>query len=267
MGLLNPDTVLVRENDDGDSEEWAPEPITTQVELWKAYLDNVETLKQFAGRDEITVFHGGDATQGDRYNAQIPDITREDQRTIACYNLAPLISLPNVKKMRLVTGTPVHVPDAAEARIAHRLASETGKDVRCKHHLRADIGGVTFDVAHHGPFPGSRDWLRGNVALYYLRDRIYLDRRNGVQPATVYLRGHFHEWVHASLNDCWDGVDSTHHLIILPSFSGMTDFARKVTRTAPSLTTGMAAFEIVDGALTQIKAIKQTWDLRSREEL
>lgn len=267
VGLLSPDVVLIRENDNGDIEEWTPEPTTTQVELWKAYLDNIVQLREFAGRDEIVVLHCGDATQGDRYNATIPDVTREDQRQIAVANLMPLVSLPNVRKARLVTGTPVHVPEAAEARIAYQLGKDTGKDVRNHHHTRLDVDGVTFDVAHHGPFPGSRDWLKGNVARFHLRDRIQLDRRNGVEPATVYLYGHYHEWVFEMLTETWQGETRTHYLVILPSYSGLTSYARKVTRSVPFLTTGMGAFEIVDGVLMPPKPFKQTWDLRSEEEL
>ena len=267
LGLLNPDTVLVRAKPKGGDEDWTPDLTTTQVELWKVYLKNIKEIKRFAGRDEIIAIHGGDATQGSRYNARIEGVTDEDERTIAVANLMPFMSFLNVQKMRLVTGTESHVPDSAEARIARTLREESGKDVQCLHHARTAIDGVTLDIAHHGPFPGSRDWLHGNVATYYLRDRIYKDRRGGIEPATVYLRGHFHEWVHVTLNDCWEGVDRTHHLIVLPSFSGLTHFARKVTKSTPYLTTGMAAFEIIDGELARIKPVKQTWDLRCEEEL
>lgn len=267
LGLCDPNVVLLKEDDKGREYEWTPELTTTQLRLWDVYLDNLADLAEFVGNDPVVGIHGGDVTQGDRFNAQIPEITREDQREIAKVNLLPMVRLPTLDKYRLVTGTEVHVPEAAEVRVARMLRNETGKDVRSLHHGRLSFDGVVFDVAHHGPYPGSRDWLRGNVALYYLRDRIYQDRREGVDPATVYLRGHFHEHIDVPFTDTWRGVKRTHRVIVVPSYSGLTHYARKVTRSTPVLTTGMVAFEIIDGKLGEIREFMQRWDLRVEEEL
>ena len=234
LGLCDPNVVLLKEDDEGDICEWTPELTTTQHRLWDAYLDNLASLERFADGDEILALHTGDATHGDRYNATIPETTREDQRAIAIANLLPLANLPTVQKMRLVTGTEVHVPESAEARIAYRLGQEATKDIRCLHHARFSVDGRIADVAHHGPPPGSRDWLRGNVALYYLRDRVYVDRRNGVRPADVYLRGHFHDYVPVPMHDEWEGERRLFWLVVVPSFSGLTHYARKVTRSVPT---------------------------------
>lgn len=267
LGLCNPDVVLLKEDDEGITKEWTPDLTRTQHKLWEAYLDNLGSLEEFVGDDPLVGLHGGDATQGDKYNACIPDITREDQREIARMNLLPMVNLPTLDKFRLVTGTEVHVPEAAEARIAYRLTRDTGKDVKSVHHARLSFDGVVFDVAHHGPFPGSRDWLKGNVALYYLRDRVYVDRRNGVEPADVYMRGHFHEYVPVPMLDEWDGESRLFWVVVVPSYSGLTHFARKVTRSTPTLTTGIVAWEIIDGQVSKPIPFKQSWDLRTEEEL
>jgi len=267
LGLLNPATVLVKASPNGEAVEWTPELNTTQRKLWREYTTNTAMAAEFAGDDELLVFHDGDATQGDAHNHTIPDTTREDQREIAYFNLVPLLQLKTVKKMRLLTGTEIHVPESAEARIAWRLARATGKDVRIYNHDRPSVDGVIFDVAHHGPHPGTRDWLFGNVATLYLRDRVYRDRRLGRQPAAVYLRGHYHHWVHVSIYDEWEGRQSEHHLVILPSFCGLGEYARKATRSDPTLTTGIGLFEVVDGRLGRIVPVTQTWDLRTEEEL
>jgi len=268
MGLLNPATVLWRADDVGDLLPWQPPLTAFQKYLWGLYQEKIAELRTLAGDDEIVVLVDGDATQGDRYaDSMIADTTKQDQQDIAADALAPLLVLPNVKTARLLTGTAVHVPDSAEARIAARLAKDFDKDVRSAHHGRFDISGVVFDVAHHGPAPGSRHWLRGNVALYYLRDRVYDDLHSGQSPARVYVRAHFHEWAPAHLEfDFWDEVCMA-SLYVLPSMCGLTSHARQVTRSVPSLRNGFLAWEIVDGRVVECHRLTSTLDLRYGEKL
>jgi hypothetical protein len=269
LGLLNPDTILKKANDDGSTLCWTPEPTSTQRELWQGFTKDVALAVEFAAGDEIIAVHDGDVTQGDAHNHNIPETTLEDQREIAYWNLLPIAKLRNVKTMRLLTGTEVHGPESAEARVAHKLAQDTGKDIRAYNHERFRVRGtsVVFDASHHGPHPGTRDWLFGNVATMYLRDRIYRDRRLGKEPATVYLRGHYHHWVWITLNEEWQGVHREYHLVVLPSFCGLGEYARKATKSDPSLTIGMGLFEIMGGRLIQIKPLTETWDLRTEEEV
>ena len=267
LGLLNPATLLVREADDGQAELWTPEPTETQRQLTRCLNKFTQEMVEFVGGDEVLVIHDGDATQGDVFNHTIPDTTLEDQRTIAYYNLLPLVQLPTCRAARLITGTGIHVPEAAEARIAAKLAEATGKDIQAVHHERLSISGVVFDISHHGPPPGSRDWLFGNVATLYLRDRVDRDRRLGKEPADVYVRGHDHRWVEITINEEWEGVYRTYRLVVLPSLCGLGEYARKVTRSEPSLDVGMGLFEIVGGKLVDVKPLKETWDLRTEEVL
>lgn len=271
LGLLNPETVLVRQLDEhGEYEEWTPELTSTQRLLWTVYGTHLNRLRELAGKDEIIVFYLGDATHGTKYaQGLIADVSRSQQRVIAKWNLKPLISLPNVKVARLFTGTAAHVwPGNAEAKIAWMLRNEhPSKSIQSVHHSRTRVDGVLFDTAHHGPHPGSRDWLHGNVALYYLRDRIYRDRRMGKEPSRVYARGHRHVWVHIPFIDRWQGHDTKHDLTVLPSYSGLTAFARQITQSEPELTVGMCVYEIVDGKLADIHPFIHYEDLRLEETL
>jgi hypothetical protein len=267
LGLLNPETKLVGIQDDGKSVLWTPELSETQMELWDDYTGDIRQAVEWAGKDELIVGHVGDLTQGTYRGRVIPGATLEDQREIGYWNMLPLCQLKTVRTMRLFTGTPVHVPEDAEARVAWKLATETGKDIKTYHHDRIRIDGVRFDVSHHGPHPGSRDWLEGNVALNYLRDRIYRDRRLGKEPSRVYVRGHFHHWVHVTLHDTWNGEPHTYDLVVLPSFCGLGEYARKVTASDPTLTTGFGLFEVVDGRLGEIRSLMHLWDLRTEEDL
>ena len=91
-------------------------------------------------------------------------------------------------------------------------------DIGIAHHGRFAVDGVTFDLAHHGPSSGSRWWLRGNTARYYLRDRMLDDMALGKPPADVYLRGHYHVNIWETLRVEWQGEMITSHLVVLPSW-------------------------------------------------
>lgn len=267
IGLLNSETELVRANDDGSIHKWKPEMTTTQKWLWSVYEGAIGHLVEWAAGDEILVCHNGDVTNGDRYDSNIPDTTREDQRVIAYGNLLPLLDLPNVRKVRLMTGTAVHVPECAEARVAHRLAEKTGKDVNCVHHARFDMGADVIEVAHHGPYPGSRDWLHGNVAYLHLKDRVARDRRAGKQPSRVYVYGHFHRLARARLDDRWQQESHSSDLVVVPALCGLDGFARKVGKSPPILESGLVALEFQGGCLTEIRELVEEIDLRTEEKL
>ena len=270
-GLCNPDVELVAEIDDLDTDEefWTPELTATQQYLWQRYTEHREQLIELAGNDRIIAVHNGDLSQGDKHpHGLMKDVTREDQRVIAVANLLPLMESPNVTAGRVVSGTLAHEPEADAARVAARLARETGKDIRAFNHHRLRVDGVLFEVAHHGPFPGSRIWLEGNAALWHLRSRVLEDRRNGVEPARMYVYAHYHRYIRTpTLHETWEGREYAHDLIILPSYCGLTNYARKVTKSTPHLSNGMVAFEVVDGALARVIPIRDEVDLRSEESL
>jgi len=267
LGLLNPETVLTREDDEGQIETWQPELGVTQTWLWECYQACLGRAAELAGKAEIVVVHAGDATNGLQFGGNMADVTMADQYEIAVMNLLPLVKMRQVRKVRLVTGTPVHVPDCAEARVAVMLANRGHKDVQVAHHERLKVDEVLFDLAHHGPPPGVRDWLRGNTGLYYLKSAVYADRRMGVEPARAFIRGHFHEYVPTPYEEVWNGEHRRYDLTIVPSFCGFTEHARKVTRSSPQLTVGMVAYVIEDGRLAEIAPLTYSLDLRLEETL
>lgn len=266
-GLLNPATVLVRVCDKGEIEEWKPPFGETQRWLWPVYESAIGRLEEYAGDDEIIVAHAGDITHGDNHGSTIPDTTREDQRIIAYDNMLPLLSLKQVSKARFLTGTEVHVPENAEARVAARLRKNLGKDIACCHHARFNMGHDIVDAAHHGPSPGSRDWLKGNVARFYLRDRIYEDRRLGKEPAIAYMRGHYHRYVPETLHDRWAGIERDRHLIVVPALSGLDGYIRRIIKSTPIVEAGIVALEFINGYLEDVKAFVEINDMRTEESL
>lgn len=271
LGLLNPNTVLETEDDDGNGIEYSPEPTKTQEKMWAAYSEHIIKTMDFADGAPVVVLHNGDVTHGTKFPNGLMNITPTDQAIIAKFNLAPWLRYKNVTAMRLLSGTTAHVlvgDSRTEAKVALGLASEFPRaDIRSAHHERLDFDGVLFDVAHHGPGIGGRDWLVGNIARYYLRSTVYQDRRLGKEPARVYFRAHFHAWVWETVREIYESRHGQADLIVVPSYCGMTPFGRQSTRSNPALAYGMVAWEIIKNELTRTEPFIITEDLRVCEKL
>jgi len=267
VGLLNPDTVLIKIDDQGCERLWKPEQTTTQRWLWSVFIEARDWLVDLAGDDEIVVIHNGDVTHGGKHGNVIDGTNIPHQRTIAVDNLRVYADLPNVQKVRLMTGTLVHVPENAEARVASKLREKTGKDVGCVHHARFDMGKDVIEIAHHGPFPGSRLHLEGNIPRIHLRDRVLKDRKRGVVPARAYVYGHYHVLVYANTREMWGGVVSEHDLVIVPAFSGLDDYIRKITRSEAYIQAGIVVLEFVNGEMIGKHEYVRELDMRKEEKL
>lgn len=269
-GLLNPDTVLFDENERGDLVPWKPQLMHIQLYLWRCYLDDRDSVVKLAGDDEIILIHNGDLTQGVTYPEHLVSTRRYDQIEIAFNNLIPWLELPNVRTVRIVKGTGVHVlGEGSTEMIVARMLQERykGKDIEALYHGLLDVDRVSIDAAHHGPFPGSRAWLKGNSARYYLRDLMMAEVMDGNAPPRVVLRAHYHDWIHEYLEVQGQGRTYASDLIITPSYCGVGDHARKSMRSINRQTHGMVALEIVDGELAGIHPFKRTLDLRTKERL
>jgi len=266
LGLCNPEVELTRTNDDGDVDLFTPPLTETQQYLWSLYQQHREAALSFIGGPADLLIHGGDATHGVKYGGGLMDVDAGEQVVIARENMAPWLN--SAKRIRFISGTPSHVLLGRVSATALVAAGLDHGDVSAAHHLRIRVGGVLFDVAHHGPGPGSREWLHGNVARYYLRSRVLKDvNRLGIEPASVYLRFHHHVWVHEALEMHVNGVPRWCHLVVAPSFCGLSDFARQVTQSTPELTNGLVVFLVENGRVIEVKPFIETKDLRVSETI
>jgi len=222
LGLCHPEVELTRTNDAGDAYPFTPPLTETQGYLWKLYQEHQAKALEFIGGPADLLVHGGDAIQGTKYANGLMDVGLGEQVEIAKANMEPW--LDRAKRIRFVSGTPSHVQMdkvTAGALVASKLGHP---DTRAAHHLRIEIGGVLFDIAHHGPGAGSREWLEGNMARYYLRSRALKDiNKLGVEPAAVYVRFHHHVWRHEPLEVYVRGQPRWCHLVIVPSYCGLSD--------------------------------------------
>jgi len=171
----------------------------------------------------------------------------------------------------VVVGTAVHGWEgSAEALIGKGLADlYPDVDTRTLYHAQLVLkgqGGEVVDCAHHGPFPGSRKWLTGNRARYYLRSAMLDEIVDGVTPPRVYARAHYHQWQRETVRVRSQGADVESDLVITPCYTGATDYTRKATRSIRKLDHGLVALEF-EGGLRAIYPFYEELDIRTREEL
>jgi hypothetical protein len=112
--------------------------------------------------------------------------------------------------------------------------------------LRADIGGVGFDIAHHGPM-GRLPWTAANLLL---RTAIEIELsyfRAGMEPPAFAIRNHNHRFGDSSFN-------APVRVLANGAWQGLSSFVNKVAPGATpqvggiifSIKQGQATFRIVN---------------------
>jgi len=266
LGLLNPKTVLW----DEDGNDYHPTLNKTQQYLWKVYMTAKEEVVKLAGKDEIVLLSLGDLSQGDKYLSEQISTRMSDQIQMAVWGFEPWVKLPNVKKVRIAKGTGSHSfgEGSTEILVGSILGEKYNKkNIKVLDHGLANIGGLSVDYAHHGPYPGSRNWLQGNVARYYLRSLMQDEINAGEIPPDLVLRGHYHTYIKELLNIQANGLSYESMLCILPSMCMPGNWTRQATRSVSRITNGVIAFEILDGKIYQAHKFTSTLDIRTREKL
>lgn len=269
LGLMNPEVELMKDNK-GVLSPYHPELTETQKWLWGLRESNLTRASEIANGDPIYYFHNGDPTHGTAHPEQLDSTAMGDQILIAIENAKPILKLPNLCGVIYTVGTPVHNFGEASSDILitkHLSAFAPSLDIRLFYHGLVNLNGITIDFAHHGPGPGTRKWLEGNVASYYLRDHMIKELLAGKTPPMIYLRSHFHTYTHVVWNVTVKCQEFTSHLIITPPMCLPGDFARKVTQSVYSVSPGLIAIEIIDGRIMQIHPLLESLDLRTIEVL
>lgn len=269
LGLCNPDT-LVMDADTGTEQPLGIGLGEFQRYMWERRQEYINNAFDIIGARPCAYLMVGDVTHGNGHSEQLMGSRISDQYAVAHYNLLPIVERRNVRQVRLMTGTGVHSfgEGTSEIVVAARLREKfKRKDISVVGHGRFDIGGAIFDVAHHGPGRGSRWWLEGNTARYHLRDRMTRDLSMGKRPAHVYLYGHHHVDVCEMVRIPWQGETYRSYIVVLPSWCGLGEYARKVTRSAPVIENGLYLFEIVDGRVIVYDEFVSRFDVRIEETL
>lgn len=266
LALMNPDTILFQENENGEIKPYHPALTASQKYLWKLHKSCVEKVKDIADGDDILLMHLGDETQGNKYPQMLVSSRMSDQITIAEYNLRPWFELPNVKTFRMVVGTQAHNfgEGSAPILLCEKLTSKySNVNIKPLYHGLINYNGFVIDCAHHGPGTGIRNWLYGNVARFYLRDLMINEITSGRKPPDMVTRGHFHAPVYEPL----EIKNYRSEIYVLPSFSMFGDHAIQTTQSTPEITHGILVTEIENGKLLRQHRLYETRDTRSKETL
>lgn len=270
LGLLNPETILEDEDRKGNLVQWQPKLEPFQEYLWELHEKHVKETQKLAGKDEIVVFDNGDLTAGNKYPHEQVSTRISNQFDIAFYNLLPWLNLKNVKTVRITKGTGAHAfgEGSSEVIVQRRLKERfPKKDIRTIYHGLASVAGIKIDYAHHGPGTGSRNWLKGNEARYYMKSLVQDEIDLGNTPPHLIVRGHFHEYIEEYLVKMFMGKRYKVQMNILPSYCGIDDHARQITRSKYILQHGMVCYEIVDGKILDTYPFFETIDIRTHEKL
>lgn len=266
LGLLSPDTVLFEEDEEGNPVEYKPGLTAVQQYLWRCFEEDLTEVKRLAAGAPLVLIHAGDLTWGNKYPEQLVSTRQADQVTIAVDNMGRALELPNVVALRLVFGTGSHtfLEGSATLLVAGQLrAGHRDLDIRCLAHGLFSIDGITVDCAHHGPSPGIRHWTAGNQLRYYTRSVMMQSVTRGEAPPRILVRAHRHTGCRETVR-----VEKlVTEAFLLPSYSGLSEHARKVTQSKHLIGNGLLVLEIEEGQLMKCHTLWRTVDLRTREEL
>jgi len=269
-GLMNPETTLEEQDKIGNKiRDYHPKMNPIQDYLWETYTADIDLVREIAGQDPVIAILAGDMTAGIRHPDMLVSNRMADQVAIAKANMKPWHErLPTLAGVRFVKGTGAHNFGDGSSEILLSMFEEEkypAIPVTITDHELITVGGMTADISHHGPTPGSRNWLKGNEARYYLRSLMMDELMAGQAPPRLVVRGHYHTWCRETLSIDFNGVEYTSTLVILPSYTFPNGFARQMIRSPARVTHGMMAAEAVDGGLLRIYPLRHTIDIRTKE--
>jgi len=187
---MPPDVQLYHEDENGAPAVWSPKPTQYQVYLWDLLDRQLSEVAALVKKRRIVLLFNGDITQGQKYPDLWVSTRPSDQIEIAQATADFILKrLPQIDTVRIAFGTPSHeFGEGSSARLLwkHIESNHRRVNVKAVSHGIADVAGVSFDYAHHGPGASQRVWLNGNQARYYLKD-IMLSDILGVALARPHL--------------------------------------------------------------------------------
>ncbi len=266
VGLVAPGVMLV----DPHGHEYTPQRNKTQVEFWNLREEHMDAVADLADGAPVLVLENGDLTQGNKFTSATQYPLLADQIKVAVANISRWYDHPriNLAGVRIIYGTEVHNFDggSAESLICDLLAAKyPAVPTTASSHKRIYLKQQDqyIDIAHHGGNTGSRKWLKGNTLRYYLRSTMMTDLEYDDHPARAYVRAHFHEYKSTQVRFHWQKQEIVSDIFVLPSYCGVHDHVRKVTRSKPVVHIGQVALEFNNTKMTYYPLYE---DISVREE-
>jgi hypothetical protein len=269
-GLLSPETLVDDIDEKGNKiGNHHPELNRIQKYLWGMYESQIKAIGEYAKGDDIVVVLNGDLTAGIKHPQMLVSDRIADQFAIGFANVMPWYGI-KPRAVCLIKGTEAHnFNQGSSELVIAKLLQATFPDISTKvsDHSLISTAGIDVDVSHHGPFTGSRMWLKGNVARYYLQSAMLDEIAAGKTPPRLYLRAHYHEEIEETVIVKANGNRYKSTIVITPSFAFIDDHARQSARSPSRITHGMVMTEVVDGDILRTVPLTKTIDIRTREEL
>lgn len=192
VGLCPP----VVNRDDGGTYRSSP----AQRWMWRnllAFGEAVQAHRSKVGGRLVLVLNGGLADDNYHGKFQLVDVNPKTQMATAVRALEPILSILQPEDRIYVTrGTEAHSGRSAwmdDAIGADLGAVSPGEGVHSYWHLRLNIEGVRFDVAHHPPLgPGRVPWTQQLYATRLAAVAYFDAVKAGEKPPDLYVRGHYH---------------------------------------------------------------------------
>lgn len=243
--------------DDG-GEYLASKPQRWLDQSWRSYWDRVSDLRGEFDADLYAAFNG-DFVDGNHHGTtQILSGNPNAQAAVVDAVMRPVLDV-KPDKMFFVRGTEAHVGQSGNAE--ERIASGLRKDKRpvvsdpvtgnASHwHLKLDIQGVRFDLAHHGRV-GTRPWTKPNVTANLAAEIFYAHAASGQLHPHVAIRSHMHQWV-----DTYD--QHPVRVIQLAAWQLATSFIHRIDTSGKLADIGGLICVVVGGELVKVEKVKFT---------
>lgn len=202
-----------------------------QKKLWEAWTDYWACVGSLDG--QTVGILNGDLMEGEHHGTtQVITGNIADQHRMVLEVLKPGRNV--VSAWFVMRGTEVHTNKSSRDEEMIAIALDAVQDYegsRSRWFLRADFGGVRFDIGHHVPF-SRLAWTRSNL-LMRTAIEIELDYyRAGIQPPQFAIRSHRHQWGDTGISapvrvislPCWQGPTSYVHSLrpgMMPEIGGI----------------------------------------------
>jgi hypothetical protein len=222
LGLCPPEVVL--------DDEGTYHASKAQLWLWQCWNDLIKEAKGLlkAG-DRVYGLANGDTADVNPRTTQLITFNDSDAVSLAVNTVQPLRDMC-VDGFWVLRGTGAHDGPAGSMAelVAHRLDAtkypRSSERFSCWY-LVAKLGGLVFDVTHHGP-AGLLPWTRMNAAGRVAFELMELYLGQGKMPPAVALRSHRHKLI-----DSYDNYPV--RVIGLPAWQLATEYAHKVAPRRP----------------------------------
>jgi hypothetical protein len=257
---------VVETNEDG---EYHPSLNATQQRLLVIRETNLEKLKALKKRRKWLYLHGGDQTQGNKYQNDLMTGRMANQLMVAFFNMLPVLEMKPTYT-RIVKGTNSHEFEEGNASdILHNsyCMKFPKLDIKTVWHGLTDFDGFRIDYKHHGPTGGYREWTKTNSAHLYLRSEMMNELSWGRIPPQLYIRAHIHVDLVACEHVKHNGKWYQSYLVTVPSMCGVGCYERRAIKNLSRITNGMTVIEILDNKVWEIHQWHDTMDLRYEEKL